>query len=196
GEGGGVDDPDSGETFAVEQLRGDGAGRPVDVLLEQRTEQGQLLIGRSACGRGGVGETSLETQAGITNEGDAAGHACPEVAPDLADDHYDAAGHVLAAVVGDALDHRSGARVAHCESLAGPAGHEQTATGGAVEDGVARSLRDSLEAGRRDGDRAPGHALGHEVVGSAHEIDSNPVDQPGAEALPGSAVEPDADRVV
>ena len=40
--------------------------------------------------------------------------------PGLAEDDHHAAGHVLAAVVADALDHGDGAAVAHGEPLARP----------------------------------------------------------------------------
>src|SRR4029450_10560880 len=47
---------------------------------------------------------------GVVEEQLAAGHAGPEVAPDRPQDDHRPAGHVLAAVVADALDDRGGAR--------------------------------------------------------------------------------------
>ena len=53
-------------------------------------------------------------------------------------EHDDAAaGHVLAAVVADALDDGVRARVAHREALAGEPAEERAAARRAVEDGVA-----------------------------------------------------------
>src|SRR6187401_2666824 len=56
----------------------------------------------------------------VVEIGPAAGHAGPEVRPDWAEDHDDAAGHVLAAVLAEALDDRLGAGVADGESHPGP----------------------------------------------------------------------------
>jgi hypothetical protein len=53
--------------------------------------------------------------------GDAARHAGREVAAGLAEHDDDAAGHVFAAVVAHALDHRDRAGIAHREPLAGDA---------------------------------------------------------------------------
>ena len=60
-----------------------------------------------------------------------------EVAPGRAEHDDAAAGHVLAAVVADALDDRSGAGVAHAEPLADDAAQEDLAAGRAVGDDVA-----------------------------------------------------------
>ena len=73
----------------------------------------------------------------VEHIGDAARHAGGEVAAGLADDDDDAAGHVFAAMVADALDDRDGARVAHGEALAGDAAEVALALDGAVEHGVA-----------------------------------------------------------
>jgi hypothetical protein len=53
----------------------------------------------------------------VVDVGDAARHAGGEVATGLAEHRDDPAGHVFAAVVAGALDHRDGARVAHREAL-------------------------------------------------------------------------------
>ena len=68
---------------------------------------------------------------------------------------HDPLGHVLAAVVADALDHRGDAAVADAEALARLAAQEHLAAGGAVErhvaddDVVFRHERGGLAAGRR-----------------------------------------------
>ena len=74
---------------------------------------------------------------GIEQVRDAAAHAGGEVAAGRAEDQHPAAGHVLAAVVADALDDGGGARVAHAEPLPDQAAQEHLAGGGAVEDDVA-----------------------------------------------------------
>ena len=61
----------------------------------------------------------------ITERGDTAGHAGGEVPPDRAEHGDGAAGHVLAAVVADAFDHRDRSGVADSEPLAHPATEKQ-----------------------------------------------------------------------
>ena len=73
----------------------------------------------------------------VEDVGDAAAHAGGEVAPGRPEHDHAAAGHVLAAVVADALDDGVGARVAHREALAREAAEERAPRGRAVEDGVA-----------------------------------------------------------
>src|ERR1035438_10195702 len=67
----------------------------------------------------------------------ASAHAGGKVASGLSDYHHRAVGHVLAAVVAHALDHRNRAGVAHGEALAGNAVDEDFAAGSAVEHHVA-----------------------------------------------------------
>src|SRR5690606_6578511 len=57
----------------------------------------------------------------VKHIGDATAHAGREIAPGLPDDDDHTAGHVFAAVIAQALDHRDGARIAHGEALAGDA---------------------------------------------------------------------------
>ena len=66
-------------------------------------------------------QSSPKRAVGIVDVGDAARHAGGEVAPGVAQHDHDAAGHVFAAVVAGAFDHRDRARVAHGEALAGDA---------------------------------------------------------------------------
>ena len=63
----------------------------------------------------------------VEHVGDAAGHAGGEVAAGRAEDDDAPAGHVLAAVVADALDDRGGAGVADAEPLADLAAQEDLA---------------------------------------------------------------------
>ena len=73
----------------------------------------------------------------VEDVGDAAAHAGGEVAAGLAENDDEAVGHVLAAVIADAFDHRGRAGVADGEALAGHAVEEDFAAGGAVEHDVA-----------------------------------------------------------
>ena len=73
----------------------------------------------------------------VVDVGDAARHAGGEVAPGLAQHHDHAAGHVFAAMVAAAFDHRDGAGVAHREALAGDALEIRLAGDRAVQHGVA-----------------------------------------------------------
>ena len=114
--------------------------------------------------------------------------------PGRAEHDHAAAGHVLAAVVADALDDRAGAAVAHGEPLAGHAAHERVAAGGAVERDVADDhvlfRRRTRALARRPHDQAAARqALADEVVGLAFERQRDAARQEGAEALPGRAGE-------
>src|SRR5208282_3661050 len=66
-----------------------------------------------------------------------AAHAGREVTAGLAQNHDQAARHVLASMVADSLDDRVRAAVTHRESLAGYAAEERFTAGGAVERDVA-----------------------------------------------------------
>ena len=82
-----------------------------------------------------------EPLVGIEQERLPAGHPGAEVAAVRPEDDDGAAGHVLARVVADALDHGHRAGVAHREALARRAGAVELAAGGAVEDRVADEAR-------------------------------------------------------
>ncbi len=73
----------------------------------------------------------------VEHECDAAAHPRREVSSGPADDEHGAAGHVLAAVVADAFDHRDRSGVAHGESLTRDTADERLAAGGAVQRDVA-----------------------------------------------------------
>ena len=136
----------------------------------------------------------------VEHERDAATHAGREVAPGGAEHHHPAAGHVLAAVVADPLDHRGGARVAHGEALAGEPVEEGAAAGGPVEHRVADDHVvlgvEGAALGRHDGHHAAGEALADVVVRLAAHRDRHARGQPGAEALPGRAVQEHLDRAL
>jgi hypothetical protein len=135
------------------------------------------------------------TSSGLTNSGTqiedighTAGHPGREVAPGRPEDQHRAAGHVLAAVVADALDDRRRAGVAHAEALAGAAAQEDLAAGRAVADDIAGDdvvLGD--ERGRiavgPDDDPAAGEALADVVVAVARQGEGDAGRQEGAERL-------------
>src|SRR5262249_54417935 len=81
------------------------------------------IVVRASAGRGGPDRPRAEIAAGgegavvVQHVGAAAAHARREVASRAAEHHHDALGHVLAAVVSDALHHGGDAAVAHAESL-------------------------------------------------------------------------------
>ena len=115
-------------------------GEPVRsrVLLEQRRARSRT----SSASSGSSPTSSWLQRAGeravlVEDVRDAAAHAGGEVAAGRAEHDDDAAGHVLAAVVADALDDGRRAGVAHGEALAGEAAEERPARGRAVEDRVA-----------------------------------------------------------
>ena len=138
---------------------------PLVVARDHRGELGQRLrpVVQQPAGhrRAGLGVVALDqrraavsacspatsarsTSSGLTSgrssrqhEGEPARHAGREVAPGRAEHDHHAAGHVLAAVVADALDDRGRAGVADREPLADPAAQVQLAAGRSIEDGVA-----------------------------------------------------------
>src|SRR3954454_11755247 len=124
---------------------------------------------------------------------DAAAHAGREVAPGRAEDDDAPAGHVLAAVVADALDDGHCAGVAHAEALAADAAEERLAARRAVERDVADDdvlLGAVARLGRRpNGDRAAGEALAAVVVGVAPQREAHAGRQPAAERLARRAAE-------
>src|SRR4029078_8522637 len=105
------------------------------------------------------------------------------VSPLLAEYHPRASGHVLAAVVADALHHRRRARVAHREALAGDAAEEDLAADRSVEHRVADDdvlLRHDRALPRRIDDDPPAReAFADVVVGLPLELQSHAARQEG-----------------
>ena len=114
--------------------------------------------------------------------------------------HHAAAGHVLAAVIADALDDRGRAGVAHAEALADHTADERFARRGAVQHDVAGD--DVVLGGERrvavrpDDHPTARQALGRVVVGVALEPQRDAPRQERAEALAGRAAQVDVDGVV
>src|SRR5690349_1554194 len=84
---------------------------------------------------------ALEGAVLIEHVGDTARHPRREVAAGLAEHRYDATGHVFAAMVARALDHRDGARVADGKAFASDTAEVALAFGRAIEGGVADNDR-------------------------------------------------------
>src|SRR4030042_206594 len=110
---------------------------------------------------------------GVPDIEDPAGHACGQVTAGGTEDHDLPARHVLTAVVAASLHDGYGAAVAHRKALAHRPRHENTAAGGAVENGVARPVPAAVGGGaaREDGNGPSTHALAHSIVGRALELD-------------------------
>src|SRR4051812_45413073 len=75
----------------------------------------------------------------VPHVSDPATHAGSEVAAGRPEDHHSAAGHVLAAVVADALDYGASTAIAHRESFGGASPEECVAARGAVKSHVSNN---------------------------------------------------------
>ena len=136
----------------------------------------------------------------VVDVGDAAAHAGGEVAAGRPEHDHAATGHVLAAVVADALDDSRSPGVADGEALAGETAEERATGGRAVEHGVADDHvllgAEQRRLGRAHGEDPAGQALARVVVGLAAQRQGHAGRQPGAEALAGRARERDLDRAL
>src|SRR3546814_6052863 len=136
----------------------------------------------------------------IVDIGDAARHPGREVAPDLAQDRDDAAGHIFAGVVARAFDYRHRARISDRETLAGDAIEESLALDRTVKDGVADDdvgSRLTLRLVRlAHDDTAARKALADIIIRIAGQLQRHPAREESAEALPCLASEPNEQRVV
>src|SRR5208337_4883505 len=161
-----------------------------------------LLLGRNGLKLNHRHVAALGEGSGLVeNVGDAAGHAGGEIAPGLANDDDNAAGHVFAAMVAHSLDHSDRAGVAHAETLARDAAEIALSGDSAVEHRVADDDRllglDLCGFPRRVDDNAPArHALADIVVGVALEFERHAPGEERAEALAGGALQLDMDRLV
>src|SRR5438067_3199315 len=157
------------------------------VLLDQRVDLLEVIGGRRLEVDQAHVAALVERAGTVEHVRDATGHAGREVAPGRAEHHDAPAGHVLAAVIADALDDGVHARVADREALAGQAAEERLAPGGAVEHRVADDdVLLGLVAGalgRAACQAAARHALAGVVVRVAEQRDRDARRQPGAEAL-------------
>src|SRR5260370_5248676 len=78
-----------------------------------------------------------EVSAFVKNIGDTAAHAGGKISAAGSEHEHQALGHVFAAVVANALDHRSRSGVANREPLTSDSVEKRFAAGGAVESNVA-----------------------------------------------------------
>src|SRR5262249_1115884 len=160
-----------------------------------------LLLGRD---RSQVdhGEVAAPLEGAVLVEyvGDATRHAGRKVAARDTDHHHHATGHVFTAVVTGTLNHRHRARVAHGKALAGNAAEVALSRDRPVEHRVADNdalLGHNAGAGMGPHDQfAAGKSLADVVVGLTDEVERDAVCQPGAEALPGGAIERQPDGIL
>src|SRR5207249_3509558 len=173
--------------------------RVVVVALDQRADGREVPLVEGVELDHALVAALLERAVVVEHVGDAAAHAGGEIAARAAEDHDQPPGHVLAAVVADAFDHRGDAAVAHAEPFAGLAAEEDLAARRAVERDVAHDdvlLRREGRVVRRVDDDAPTReALAEVVVRVALELDGDALGEPRAEALARGARELDADRL-
>src|SRR5262249_6748657 len=180
----------------VEQPPGDRrVGTPL-VLLEQLADGGDV-VRRELLEPDELGVAALLERAVLVEDiGDAAAHTGGKVPSGPPDHDDDAAGHVLAAVVADALDDGRRARVPYGKPLADEPAEERLARRGAVEDRVAGNhvlLRPECRALRRaEREYTAREPLADVVVRLADQRELDPRREPRAERLAGRTAEREA----
>ena len=136
----------------------------------------------------------------VQDVGDAAAHAGGEIASGGAEHHHAPAGHVFAAVIAHAFDHRVGTAVAHAKPFRRHAAKETLAGSRAVQHHVAdENLLLGLERAclrRIDDEASAGETLANVVVGVAFHFQCYALGQPSAETLPRAASELEVDGAV
>ena len=110
------------------------------MLLENGAKRLGIAFAQASHRRCRLGNPGVERAFGVPHVGDAARHAGTEVATDRPEDHCRAAGHVLASVIADPLDHGQPTGVPNTEPLAGRPGHEELSAGRPVQHGVATGV--------------------------------------------------------
>ena len=136
----------------------------------------------------------------VIHIGNAAAHAGGKIAPGFAEYGHRAAGHVFAAMVARALDHRRGARQAHGKTLSRNPAEKGLARGRAVQgrvanDGVLGRETTKVDAWAHD-HPAPTQAFAGVVVGVADQVQSDALGQESTERLATGTFELDADGIV
>src|SRR5271163_600023 len=172
-------------------VRLDGVVQVLDVIGVKGLEFDHLTV-----------EVGRQFAVGVVDVGHTTGHAGREVTAGAAEDDHLAAGHVLASVITDTLDHGVRPRVSDRESFADYAAQEYLPAGGAEQDDVAAD--DVLlgnEVRRRivrrpHHDPATGQALTDVVVGVAVDAQRNTLGHKGAETVAGRAVKGDVNGTV
>src|SRR5712692_1192273 len=122
---------------------------------------------------------------GAQNVSQAAGHTRSEIQTERPEDDHDATGHILAAVLADALDYGESSAVADGEALPTAAGDKELARGSAVEHGVSGKNVTAPGSGKSssDGDGSAGKTFSDVVVGLALEPEGYALGKKSAEAL-------------
>ena len=185
----------------IEHARGDGRGGALEVLLDHLAQLDRVGLGELFEADHAHVAARLEGALLVEDVRDAAAHAGGEVAAGGPEDDDAPAGHVLAAVVADALHDGGRAGVADGEALAREPAEERLARGRAVEDGVADddvvlgAERLGSAFARAHREHAAGEALAGVVVRVAVEREGDAGGEPAAEALARGAFEGDVDRV-
>ena len=125
-----------GRPGRASSARGDGAAGELAVALEQRAQRVRDPRRRRSATDVVVDQVGAQRRraAGTRSRPTCRPRSCARSRPSTT---HDAAGHVLAAVVADALDDGRRARVAHAEALAREAAEERLAGGRAVQRDVA-----------------------------------------------------------
>src|SRR5690242_20026396 len=182
----------------LEQIARAPAARAGGVLLDELPKSRIVFVVEIEHSDHVAVDTSREDLRLVQDVRGAIGHSSGEV-PAHGPQHHDrSGGHVLAAVVARALDDGDSPRVADGEPIAGAAGREERARGGAVERGVAENdLRVSVIGGRCFPER-PDHevtarqALPDVVVRFTLELEAHAGHGKRPEALARAATEPQA----
>ena len=142
----------------------------------------------------------LQKSFAVPHIGNAAGHPCRKIAARGADDHNPPAGHILAAVVPHAFNHRRGAGITHRETLTGQPAEKRLAHDSPVQNHIARDhvlFRDILCPVRRENDDTPaGKPLAHIIIGFTFKGKADPMGQKSAEALARRTIKFNLDGVI
>src|SRR5215469_8174056 len=129
---------------------------------------------------------------GVVHPRQATSHARTKVNPDATKNNRNAAGHVLAAVVADALNNGRSSRIPDRKPLARAPRREKLPRGRAVQGNITQNHVLSAVLGGKpasaDYNLTAREALADEVVGLAIENQLHPVDRKGSERLPRRAV--------
>src|SRR3954470_7491272 len=171
----------------VEQPCGDDGIGAALVLVQQLTQEIQILVLEGLEADELLVAALLERPVLVEHVGDPAAHSRSEVAAGAADYEYDAARHVLAAVIADALDDRRRSAVANGEPLADETAEERLARRRPVQDRVSCDdvllCRERCALGRAERKCPAGEAFTDVVIRLAEERQLDSRREPGTERL-------------
>ena len=171
------------------------------VTFHQAAEERLVLYGRDTLDIRHVQiAAGIEKPRLVVHEGHAAAHARGKIVAGFAEHDHDAAGHVFAAVIAEAFDHRDRAAVPYREPLSRDAVQENLAAGRAVKDGIPGNdifMGNEPGADRRNNHDTPaGHALAEVIVGVPFQPKENSRREKRSHALARAPLEPDFDGAV